>query len=99
MADLDLETELTKIEKKFAKEGREDEIKEIRSLDSPQLDAKLLALAKGREEILTAQGEDSDLRDAKKHSRFLGKTYRDQLKFNALKARFIELFRKDQGLS
>lgn len=98
MSDLDLETELTKLERFLKKEDRLDFVNEVRSLDLTKLDAKLLGLSKHREEIVTGRDQDNDLRNAKAHARDLGATYRKQLKVNEKMARFIALHMKDQGL-
>ena len=94
MSSLQEEKELIKLERKFGP----DFTRELRQMDKDQLDTKLLDLAKYRTSIIDTQKKDQDLELAKARASQLEKPYKDDLKANLEKQRFITLIMKDEGL-
>ena len=79
--------EITKLEKALGKEFTA----EIRGLSEKGKNDSLLQLSKYAQEIITAQKEDEALTEAKEKVKDLNAPYRDSLKVNAAKQRFIAL--------
>lgn len=97
MSDMLDEKEIIKLERYLKREGREDFVTEMRGASSAQLDAKMLGLAKHREEIQNTQNGDEELKKAKQHAKNLGATYRDQSKMNKKLTRFVALMMQEKG--
>lgn len=98
MEEITLEKEVTKLEKYLKKEGRQDFVDEMMDGDSERLNAKLLGLAKHRQEILNTRSEDGDLKKAKEEVKDLDAPYKEQLKMNEKLTRFVSLVMKDKGI-
>lgn len=99
MAELDLEKEMTKIEKFLVKNNRRDFVDEMRSATRESLDFKMLRLAVHREEIASAKVKDEELQKVTDHKKELEAVYKEQLKMNAKMARFIGLLMSEKGFS
>ena len=87
-----LEKELTTLEKKMT----ETFASEVRGMQQKELEFKLLQLSEQREDIVTAEQEDNELLDAKELVKELAGPYRDSLKENKIKARFVALLLKEK---
>lgn len=98
MDDLSLEKETTKLEKYLKERDRGDFIDAIRSADFLTLDAKLLGLAKHREEIKNTKARDNDLKKASETKKNLEAPYREQMRMNEKLARFVALIMQEKGL-
>lgn len=97
MNELQDEKEIIKLERYLKREGREDFVTEMQAASPVQLDAKMLGLAKYREEIQNTQNADEKLREAKRHASSLGAGYRDDIKMNKKLTRFVALLMQDKG--
>jgi len=98
MNEITLEKEVTKLEKFLKNEGRQDFIDEMRTVDLEALDAKILNLAKHRQEILNTRANDAELERAKEVKKDLEAPYKEQLKMNEKLTRFVSLVMKDRNL-
>ena len=94
---MDLEKEITKLEKFLVKEGRRDFVDAMRGADQATLDGKFLSLAKHLQAIKNTKANDTELKASKEKTSELGAPYREQLKMNAKLSRFIALMMIDQG--
>lgn len=99
MSDLLDEKEIIKLERYLKREGREDFVTEMMGASPVQLDSKMLALAKHREEIDSTRNEDGDLKKAKNEAKMLGAPYRDQAKMNKKLTRFVALLMAEKGVA
>ena len=81
------EKELIKLEKKLGGDLASD----FRSLTTSELEFKLLQFAKYKEQIVSTRNADIDLQRAKDEVKELSAPYKEQLKDNELKSRFIAL--------
>ncbi len=97
--EITLEKEITKLGRYLVKEGRRDFVDEARGLahDPSAVDAKILGLAKHREEIKTGRDTDTDLKKAKDQAKALGATYRKQLAMNEKLTRFLSLVASEKA--
>ena len=94
----DLEKETTKLERYLLKNDRRDFIDAVRVMEGDQFDAKILALAKHREEIRDSRADDVELNQAKLRKKILDEPYRDQLKMNEKMTRFVALIMREKGI-
>lgn len=88
----DLEKEITKIEKKLEPSF----ISEYRHLSKEELEKRFFQINKYREEIVTAQKTDEALFTAKETVKELNAPYRESLKINKEKTRFIALLLEER---
>lgn len=79
--------EYSKMEEKI---GR-DYCLELKAMPKEALDEKLLELAKYREEIKLTRSRDPQLESAKERVKTLSEPYREQLKGNELKSKYITI--------
>ena len=91
MSKLLEEKEMILLEKKIGG----DIASEFRSLSSTDMEYKLLQLAKHKEDIISTKNADVALQSAKDEVKELNAPYKDQLKQNELKARFLALLIKE----
>lgn len=91
--ELSSDTEVTKLEKKVGRDYTED----LRAMAKDDLEARLLQLAKYRQEIQTSKKNDEELEAAKDRVSFLSGPYRDALKDNDLKSRLVTLIMAEKG--
>lgn len=85
--------EVIKLEKKLGA----DFANELRAMDKEQLEAKLLALAKYRQEIQSSKNADEELKRAKQRKADLEAPYRDSMKDNDLRSRLVSLVMEEKG--
>lgn len=98
MLDETLEKELTNLERYLIREGRKEFVDEIRKSDPSAREAKLLSLAKHRQQIVTTMSEDSELKSARDNAKTLAAPYNEQKRMNDKLCRFIHLINKDEGI-
>lgn len=91
------DTETTKLEKSLIKAHHDGDeiISELRALSAEQKDARLLALAVERQEIITAKAADDELNKVRAEKSNLEAPYRDRTKMNNLISRYISLLMKE----
>lgn len=94
--ELSAEKEITKMERKLRKDGQQQFIDDLRAMTESQLNEQILILAKHKQDIITAQKKDPDLRDAKNHVSSLNYPYNKNKRANDQKARFAALILKDK---
>lgn len=94
--ELSAEKEIIKMERKLRKNGQQQFIDDIRGMGESQLNDQILILAKHKQEIITAQKKDPDLRDAKDKVASLNYPYNKNKRANDEKARFVALILKDK---
>lgn len=87
---------MNKLEKKL-QDKQPTFLEEIAGLGAQQLEARLLGLAKGRQEILASQEQDEDLQQAKDAVKELAAPYRDSLSLTDLKMRYVAELIKEKG--
>lgn len=92
-AKLREEVEKTKIERAL---NDEEYVAELEGMSKVELEQKLLGLAKHEQEIISTKNNDDELNAAKRKASVLGSPYREQLKFNKLKARLVNLILKEK---
>lgn len=97
MSELTLEKETTKLEKFLIKNDRRDFVDDMRGGSRESLDAKLLSLAKHREDIKNTRAKDEKLESVAKEKKELERPYNEQLKFNEKMARFVALIMRENG--
>lgn len=93
----DLEKEIVKLERYLLRQGRDELIRELRSLDVKKLENRLLGQAKHEQEIMDTKANDQKLKEAKEQARDYNSVYTEQLRMNKKIARFISLLMKEQG--
>lgn len=100
MSNIDMEKEITKLERKFIKDGRENLVNELRKLTNDQRRERLKAQAILAQEITdnkvkAAQKEDvaNAISKVKEHNA----TYREQSDGCKRIARFLHLLIEDSG--
>lgn len=71
-------------------------VAELEHMSNKELEDKLLALAKYEYEIITAKNNDEELLKAKEHVKFLNAPYRESLKDNKAKSRFIGVIMEER---
>jgi hypothetical protein len=94
---LDLEKEITKLEKYFVKNGRQEFVQELRSLDNDQRRDRLMKQAVHEQEIMDAKANDKELQAAKDLAKDLGAVYNENLRTNKKISRLIHLLIEDSG--
>lgn len=94
---MDLEKELTKLEKYLVKQGRVDLVQELRSLDNDSRRERLMKQAVHEQEILDTKEKDEELKKAKEQARFLAASYNEQTRMVKKISRFIHLLIEDSG--
>lgn len=94
---MDLEKEITKLERYLLKQGREEFVKEIRGLNNDDRRDRLMKQAVYEQEIMDAKANDKKLQAAKDEARSLGSVYSENLRMNKKIARFIHLLIEDSG--
>lgn len=95
--NMDLEKELTKLEKYLIKQGRGDLVQELRSLDNDTRRDRLMKQAVHEQEILDTKEKDEELKKAKEQARFLAGSYNEQTRMVKKISRFIHLLIEDSG--
>lgn len=86
------ELEITSLERKL----EESFASEKRGMTVSQLEFELLQLSKHKEDIVTSRNEDDELQRIKELVKELAAPYRESLKANTLKSRFIALLLKEK---
>ena len=87
---------MNKLEKKL-KEKQPTFLDELAGLNVKQLEERLLNLAKGRQDILNAQEQDEQLKQAKEAVKELQAPYRESLSLTDLKMRYVAELIKEKG--
>ncbi len=95
MLNEDLEKEVTKLEIYLRKNNRQDFIDEMRNAGPEQLDAKMLSLAKHKEEVANTRARDEELKASKAKTKELNAPYNEQLRMNAKLSRFVSLMMQE----
>lgn len=94
--NLTLDEEITKVERFIVKQGQQDFVDAMRASNVEQLDAKLLSLAKHRQDIRNTRDNDTELNHVKDQKRELEAPYREQLKMNEALTKFVALLLKEE---
>lgn len=94
---MDLEKELTKLERYLRRQGRGELVQELRSLDNDERRQRLMKQAVYEQEIMDAKANDAKLKAAKEEARDLGAVYNENLRMNKKISRFIHLLVEDSG--
>lgn len=94
---MDLEKEITKLERYLIKQGRQELVNELRNLDNDDRRNRLMKQAVHEQEIMDTRAKDEKLRKAKEEARFQAASYNEQLRFNKKISRFIHLLIEDSG--
>lgn len=94
---MDLEKEMTKLERYLIKQGRQDLVNELRDLDNDERRQRLMKQAVLEQEILDTKAKDTKLQDAKDEARSLAATYNEQTRMSKKISRFIHLLIEDSG--
>lgn len=97
---MDLELELTKLERKLKKDGKESLVKELRGLTNEQRRERLKAQAIHRQEIIDTKAlaaQKPDIVNAKGVIREHNATYREQKDNCDRISRFLHLLIEDSG--
>jgi hypothetical protein len=94
---MDLEKEITKLERYLIKQGRAKFVQELRSLDNDTRRDRLMKQAVHEQEIMDTRNKDEKLQAAKENARFQAATYNEQLRMNKKISRFIHLLIEDSG--
>lgn len=87
---------MSKLEKKL-QDKQPTFLEELAGLDGKQLEARLLNLAKGRQDILNQQDADEALKEAKEAVKELQAPYRESLSLTDLKMRYLAELIKEKG--
>ena len=94
---MDLEKEITKLERYLIKQGRDELVKELQNLDNDERRQRLIKQAVYEQEIMDAKASDQDLQAAKDKARALGSVYNENLRMNKKISRYIHLKIEDSG--
>lgn len=94
---MDLEKEITKLEKYLKRQGREELIRELRDLSNDDRRGRLMKQAVYEQEIFDSKENDKDLKAAKEKARDLNAVYNENLRLNKKISRFIHLLIEDSG--
>lgn len=94
--ELSAEKEIVKMERKLKKNGQGQFIDDIRAMSEAQLNDQMLILAKHKQDIITAQKKDPDLREARDTVSSLNYPYNNSKRKNDEKSRFVALILKDK---
>lgn len=94
---MDLEKELTKLEKYLTRQGRTDLINDLRNLDNDERRQRLMKQAVYEQEIMDAKAKDEGLKAAKTVAKDLGAVYNENLRMNKKISRLIHLMIEDSG--
>lgn len=94
---LDLEKEITKLERYLRKQGRDELVQELRSLDNEDRRNRLMKQAVHEQEIMDTKAKDEKLKEAKAEASALNGIYNEQLRMNKKISRFIHLLIEDSG--
>lgn len=94
---MDLEKEITKLERYLIKQGRADLVKELQNLSNDDRRNRLMKQAVYEQEIMDAKANDSGLIAAKEEARSLGSVYNENLRMNKKISRYIHLKIEDSG--
>lgn len=97
---MDLEKELTKLEKFLVKNNRQELISQLRSLNNDDRRERLKGQAIAEQEIMDTkekEAEKEEIVNAKAILKEFNATYREQLQANRKIARFIHLLIEDSG--
>ncbi len=94
---MDLEKEITKLEKYLIKEDRKEFILEMRRGTPQTRDAKLLSLAKHKQEIVNTMAKDEELKTINSKRSELQAPYNEQKRMNDKLSRFVHLIAKEEG--
>ena len=88
--------EAVELEKKLTRKYGKEFAQELRGMDKSGLENKLLGLVKHSQEIITTKNRDEELELAKDKHNELEAPYKDQVKANKEKSRFIHLILKEK---
>lgn len=94
---LDLEKEITKLEKYLVKQGREALIRELRGLKNDDRRQRLMKQAVYEQEIMDTKANDQKLQAAKDELKELNSVYNENLRMNKKISRFIHLLIEESG--
>jgi hypothetical protein len=97
---MDLEKELTKLEKYMKKQGREELVRELRNLDNEERRQRLMKQAVLEQEIADTkikESEKPEIIEAKDTIKEFNATYREQLQMSKKISRLIHLLIEDSG--
>lgn len=94
---MDLEKEMTKLERYLIRQGRNDLVQTLRTLDNDERRNRLMQQAVLEQEIQDTKEKDHKLRQAKDLARELNATYTEQTRMSRKISRFIHLLIEDSG--
>jgi uncharacterized membrane protein len=94
---LDLEKEITKLERYLTRQGRSELIQQLRKLSNDDRRQRLMKQAVLEQEIQDTKEKDEKLKSAKDLARELNSTYTEQTRMARKISRFIHLLIEDSG--
>lgn len=94
---MDLEKEITKLERYLNRQGRTELVQELRRLSNDARRERLKGQAIHEQETLDLRAKDKKLIAAKAEARDLNAIYNEQLRMNKKISRFIHLLIEDSG--
>lgn len=94
---MDLEKEITKLEKYLRRQKDAQFIIDLRKLSTEELRGRMLQQAVYRQETITAKQRDEGLRAAKDTASALAAPYNESVRMNDKISRFISLLLEENG--
>lgn len=94
---MDLEKEMTKLERALLKDGRKELVEELRSLDNDARRERLMKQAIYEQEVQDTKNKDEKLKSARAMASFENSKYTDQIRMSKKIARYIHLLIEDSG--
>lgn len=94
---MDLEKEITKLERYLIKEGKENLIRELRDLDNDDRRQRLMKQAVYEQEVQDTKNNDEVLKKARAAANFENSKYTEQVRMSRKISRFIHLLIEDSG--
>jgi hypothetical protein len=94
---MDLEKEITKLERYLNRQGRTDLVQELRNLDNDDRRQRLMQQAVLEQEIQDTKEKDEELKKAKAIARDMNATYNEQTRMSRKISRFIHLLIEESG--
>lgn len=94
---MDLEKEITKLERYLIRQGRSELVQELRQLDNDARRQRLMQQAVLEQEIQDTKEKDEKLKAAKDLARDLNSTYTEQTRMSRKISRFVHLLIEESG--
>lgn len=94
---MDLEKEITKLERYLNRQGRGDLVQELRQLDNDKRRQRLMEQAVLEQEIQDTKEQDEELKKAKAAAREMGASYNEQTRMSRKISRFVHLLIEESG--